>query len=91
MAKVKAEAGLKPSERLVQNMKKLYAEYCEKLDRDKLLKIFYKLMPDSANMFTTESQEMFAPAYNLIMIHLPDLVVAFYKRGNVKEKLPNIK
>ena len=91
MAKAIGEAGLKPSELLVQYMKKLYAEYCEKLDRDKLLKIFYKLMPDSANMFTTESQEMFAPAYNLIMIHLPDLLVAFYKRGNVKEKLPNIK
>lgn len=34
---------------------------------------------------------MTAPAYNLIIIQIPDLLVGFYKRGNVKEKLPDIK
>ena len=50
MAKMIVEAGLKPSELLVQYMKELYAEYCEKLDGDKLLKDVYnyKVMPNSA-------------------------------------------
>ena len=34
---------------------------------------------------------MTVPAYNLILIQIPDLLVGFYKRGNVKEKLPDIK
>jgi hypothetical protein len=48
-------------------------------------------MPESGRMFKTESKNMTAPAYNLIMIQIPDLLVGFYKRGNVKEKLPDIK
>lgn len=85
------EADLKPSEHLVNELATLYDQYCEKLDRDKLLKNFYKLIPESEKMFKTESKNMHAPAYNLIMIQIPDLLVGFYKRGNVKEKLPDIK
>lgn len=91
ITKLISEADLKPSELLVDSLVSLYAEFCERLDRDKLLKNFYKQMPKSAQMFTTDSQEMYAAAYNLIMVHIPDLLVGFYKRGNVKEKLPNIK
>ena len=69
----------------------LYDQYCEKLDRDKLLKNFYKLMSEREKMFVTKSKNMTVPAYNLILIQIPDLLVGFYKRGNVKEKLPDIK
>ena len=91
MTKLISEADLKPSDLLVSSLLTLYGGYCEKLDRDKLLKNFYKLIPESAKMFETKSKEMNVPAYNLIMIHIPDLVVGFYKRGNVQEKLPVIK
>ena len=91
ITKLISEADLKPSDLLVSSLSTLYDGYCEKLDRDKLLKNFYKLIPESAKMFQTTSKEMNAPAYNLLMIHIPDLVVGFYKRGNVKEKLPVIK
>ena len=85
ITKLISEADLKPSDLLVSSLSTLYDGYCEKLDRDKLLKNFYKLIPESAKMFQTTSKEMNAPAYNLLMIHIPDLVVGFYKRGNVKE------
>ena len=91
MTKLIREADLKPSDLLVSSLSALYGAYCEKLDRDKLLKNFYKLIPKFADMFQTTSKDMNAPAYNLIMIHIPDLLVGFYKRGNVKEKLPVIK
>ena len=91
ITKLISEADLKPSDLLVSSLSTLYDGYCEKLDREKLLKNFYKLIPESAKMFQTTSKEMNAPAYNLLMIHIPDLVVGFYKRGNVKEKLPVIK
>ena len=91
ITKLISEADLKPSDLLVSSLSTLFDGYCEKLDRDKLLKNFYKLIPESAKMFQTTSKEMNAPAYNLLMIHIPDLVVGFYKRGNVKEKLPVIK
>lgn len=91
MTKLFGEADLKASKDLVKHLATLYDQYCEKLDRDKLLKNFYKLMPESGRMFKTESKNMTAPAYNLIMIQIPDLLVGFYKRGNVKEKLPDIK
>ena len=91
MAKLIREADLKPSDLLVSSLSALYGAYCEKLDRDKLLKNFYKLIPKSAAMFQTTSKDMNAPAYNLIMIHIPDLLVGLYKRGNVKKKLPVIK
>ena len=42
-------------------------------------------------MFVAKSKNMTVPAYNLILIQIPDLLVAIYKRGNVKEKLPDIK
>ena len=85
MTKLISEAELKPSDLLASSLSTLYDGYCEKLDRDKLLKNFYKLIPQSPKMFQTKSKEMSAPAYNLIMILIPDLVVGFYKRGNVKE------
>ena len=91
MANLITTADFKPSEHLVKMMKNLYAEYCERLDRDKLLKNFYKLIHDSSKMFTTKSDKMYTAAYNLVVIHLPDLLVGFYKRGNIKEKLPNVK
>ena len=91
MAELITQADLKPSERLVKELGKLYDNYCEKLDRDKLLKDFYKLMIESGKTFKTDSKNMHVPAYNLIMIQIPDLLVGFYKRGNVKEKLPDIK
>ena len=86
MTKLIREADLKPSHLLVSSLLALYGACCEKLDRDKLLKNFYKLIPKSADMFQTTSKDMNAPAYNLIMIHIPDLLVGFYKRGNVKKK-----
>ena len=91
MSTLLAEADPKQSEDLVKHLATLYDQYCEKLDRDKLLKNFYKLMPVSGKMFVTKSKNMTVPAYNLIMIQIPDLLVGFYKRGNVKEKLPDIK
>ena len=91
MTKLIREAELKPPDLLVNSLLALYGAHCEKLDRDNLLKNFYKLIPKSADMFQTTSKDMNAPAYNLIMIHIPDLLVGFYKRGNVKEKLPVIK
>ena len=91
ITKLISKADLKPSDLLVNSLSTLYDGYCETLDRGKLLKNFYKLIPDSAKMFQTKSKEMNAPAYNLIMIHSPDLVVGFYKRGNIEEKLPAIK
>ena len=91
MTKLIHEADLKPSDLLVSSLSALYGAYCEKLDRDKLLNSFYKLIPKSADMFQAASKDMNAPAYNLIMIYIPDLLVGFYKRGNVKEKLPVIK
>ena len=91
VTKLISEAELKPSELLVESLLSLYEEYCERLDKDKLLKNFYRHMLKSAEMFTTNSQQMYPAAYNLIMVHIPDLLVGFYKRGNVKEKLPNIK
>ena len=91
ITKLISKADLKPSDLLVSSLSSLYDGYCEKLDRDKLLKNFYKLIPESAKMFQTTSKEMNAPPYNLLMIHIPDLVVGFYKRGNVKEKLLVIK
>ena len=91
MSTLFVEADPKPSEDLVKHLATLYDQYCEKLDRDKLLKNFYKLMPISGKMFITKSKNMTVPAYNLIMIQIPDLLVGFYKRGNVKEKLPDIK
>ena len=91
MSKLLDEAELKPSEHLVKHLETLYDQYCEKLDRDKLLKNFYKLMSESKNMFITKSKNMTVPAYNLILIQIPDLLVGFYKHGNVKEKLPDIK
>ena len=54
------------------------------------MKNFYKLTTES-EMFTTQSTHMNACPYNLVMIKIPDLLVGFYKRGNVKEKLPDIK
>ena len=75
----------------LSSLSALYGAYCEKLDRDKLLKNFYKLITKSADMFQTTSKDMNAPAYNLIMIHIPDLLVGCYKRGNITEKLPVIK
>ena len=42
-------------------------------------------------MFVTKSKNMTVPAYNLILIQIPDLLVGFYKRGNMKEKLTDIK
>ena len=39
----------------------------------------------------SEAVEISARALNLVMIHISDLVVGFYKRGNVKEKIPVIK
>ena len=47
MSKLLDEAELKPSEDLVKHLETLYDQYCEKLDRDKLLKNFYKLMSES--------------------------------------------
>ena len=91
MSKLLDEPELKPSEDLVKHLETLYDQYCEKLDRDKLLKNFYKLMSESEKMFITKSKNMTVPAYNLILIQIPDLLVGFYKRGNVKEKLPDIK
>ena len=88
--KMTREADLKPSDLLVSSLSALYGAYCEKLDRDKLLKNFYKLITKSADMFQTTSKDMNAPAYNL-MIHIPDLLVGCYKRGNITEKLPVIK
>ena len=85
MTKLIREADLKISDVLVSSLSALYGAYCEKLDRDKLLKNFYKHIPKSADMFQTTSKDMNAPAYNLIMIHIPDLLVGFYKRGNVKK------
>ena len=74
ITKLISEADLKPSDLLVSSLSTLCDEYCEKLDRDKLLKNFYKLIPESAKMFQTTSKEMNAPAYNLLMIHIPDLI-----------------
>ena len=85
MSKLLDEAELKPSEDLVKHLETLYDQYCEKLDRDKLLKNFYKLMSESEKMFITKSKNMTVPACNLILIQIPDLLVGFYKRGNVKE------
>ena len=90
MSKLLDEAELKPSKDLVKHLETLYDQYCEKLDRDKLLKNFYKLMSESEKMFITKLN-MTVPAYNLILIQIPDLLARFYKRGNVKEKLPDIK
>ena len=87
ITKLISEADLKPSDLLVSSLSILYDGYCEKLDREN----FYKLIPESTKIFQTTSKEMNAPAYNLLMIQIPDLVVGFYKRGNVKEKLPVIK
>ena len=91
MTELICKADLKPSDLFVSSLSALYGAYCKKLDRDKLLKNFYKLIPKSANMFQTTSKDMNAPAYNLVVIHIQDLLVGFYKRGNVKEKLPMIK
>ena len=74
MTKLISEADLRTSDLLVNSLSTLYDRYCEKLDRDKLLKKFYKLIPDSAKMFQTKSKEMNAPAYNLIMIHIPNMI-----------------
>ena len=68
------ESELKPSDLLVSSLSALYGAYCGKLDRDKLLKNFYKLIPKSADMFQTTSKDMNAPAYNLTMIHIPGLL-----------------
>ena len=70
ITKLISEAGVKPCDLLVSSLSTLYDGYCEKLDRDKLLKNFYKLIPESAKMFQTTSKEMNAPAYNLLMIHV---------------------
>ena len=59
------------------------------LDQDKHL-YFYKLMHVSGKMFIMKSKNMTVPASNLIMIQISDLLVGFYKLGNVKEKLPGI-
>ena len=91
MTKLIREADLKPSDLFVSSFSALCGAYCKKLDRDKLLKNLYKLIPKSTDIFQTTSKDMNAPAYNLVMIHIPDLLVGFYKRGNVKEKLPVIK
>ncbi|CAB4016877.1 Hypothetical predicted protein [Paramuricea clavata] len=91
MTKLFGEADLKACKDLVKHLATLYDQYCKKLDRDELLKNFYKLLPESGRMFKMESKNMTAPAYNLIMIQIPDLLVGFYKRGNIKEKLPDIK
>ncbi|CAB4016549.1 Hypothetical predicted protein, partial [Paramuricea clavata] len=46
MTKLFGEADLKASKDLVRHLATLYDQYCEKLNRDKLLKNFYKLMPE---------------------------------------------
>jgi hypothetical protein len=86
MTKLFAEADLTASKDLVKLLSTLYDQYCEKLDRDKLLKNFCKLLPESGKMFKTKWKNMTATAYNLIMIQIPDLNVGFYRRGNVKGK-----
>ena len=91
MTKLISEADLKPSVLLVSSLSTIYDKYCQHLDRDKLLKNFYKLILESPKMFETESKETSPRALNLIMIHIPDLAVGFYKRGDVKEKIPAIK
>ena len=62
------------------------------MDRDKLVEKFYKLMPDSSKMLTSLSPEISIFVINLIMVHIPDLLVAFHKHGCVivKEKELNV-
>lgn len=73
-----------PTELLVQSIKNLYAKFCRKCDRDKLLMNLYKLIPQSANMFLV-SNPVSVEILNLIMVNLPDLLVSFYKRGEQNE------
>ena len=80
---------VKPTELFIKSSKELYSDYCAKTDRDKLVEKFYKLMPDSAKMLTGLSPEISIFVINLIMVHIPDLLVAFHKRGCVSVKKGN--
>lgn len=73
-----------PTHLLVESMMDLYAKFCKKCDRDKLLINFYKLIPQSVNMFSV-SNPVSEEILNLIMMNLPDLLVSFYKRGEQNE------
>ena len=83
---------VKPTELFIKSLKEFYSDYCAKTDRDKLVEKFYKLMPDSAKMLTGLSPEISIFVINLIMVHIPDLLVAFHKRGcvSVKERELNV-
>ena len=83
---------VKPTELFIKSLKELYSDYCAKTDRDKLVEKFYKLMPDSAKLLTGLSPEISIFVINLIMVHIPDLLVAFHKRGcvSVKERELNV-
>ena len=78
-------------------MKELYSDYCAKKDRDQLVEKFYKLMPNSVKrlMFSCSkglSPEISIFVINLIMVHVPDLLVAFHEHGcvSVKDKEFNV-
>ena len=92
LAKLEENIIVNPTEIFIKSLKELYSDYCAKTDRDKLVQKFYKLMPDSAKMLTGLSPEISIFVINLIMVHIPDLLVAFHKRGcvSVKEKELNV-
>ena len=86
---------VKPIELFIKSLKELYSDYCAKTDRDKLAEKFYKLMQMkfySAKMLTGLSPEISIFVINLIMVHIPDLLVAFHKCGcvNVNERELNV-
>ena len=70
------------TEALLKEVLPLYAKFCRNRDQDKLLEAFYGLMLNSSALLNCKDSTV----ANLVMIHIPDHLVAFCNVGLVGEK-----
>ena len=55
----------------------LYERFCHKRNQDNLLSDFYELIPKATELLLCDNQQV----CSLVMIYIPDHLVAFYKTG----------
>ena len=62
------------TEALLKETEPLYSRFCKNKNQDKLLQVFYGLMPKSTTLLNFVDYRI----TNLVMIHIPDHLVSFY-------------
>ena len=70
-------ANVSSNDTLFDALLPLYERFCRKRNQDNLLLDFYELIPKSTELLLCDNQQV----CSLVMIYIPDHLVAFYKTG----------